>query len=64
MSSLSFYSSKEQQILMTNKKIRGIYKIVKKINNNVYIGSSVNIESRHQGHKKDLRNGKHHNYLF
>ncbi|CAM3707623.1 hypothetical protein BSI_39410 [Bacillus inaquosorum KCTC 13429] len=49
---------------MTNKKIRGIYKIVNKINIKVYIGSSVNIESRHQGHKRDLRNGKHHNYLL
>ncbi|MCY7919944.1 GIY-YIG nuclease family protein [Bacillus vallismortis] len=38
---------------MTNKKIRGIYKIVNKINNKVYIGSSVNIESRHQGHKRE-----------
>ncbi|WP_414617188.1 GIY-YIG nuclease family protein, partial [Virgibacillus sp. M23] len=59
MSSLPFYSLKEHQTLMTNKKIRGIYIIVNKINIKVYIGSSVNIESRHQGHNRDLRNGKH-----
>lgn len=60
----SILFSKGATNLMANKKLRGIYKIVNTFNNKVYIGSSVDIESRHQEHKRDLRNGKHHNYLL
>ena len=39
----------------------GIYKIENKANGKVYIGQSVNIESRWKGHKSNLRNNKHQN---
>lgn len=38
----------------------GIYKIVNKINNKVYIGESLDIERRWDEHKEDLNNNKHH----
>ena len=38
----------------------GIYQITNKINNKIYIGSSVNIEARWAGHRSDLKNKKHH----
>jgi group I intron endonuclease len=38
----------------------GIYKIVNKINNKVYIGESVDIDERWISHKEDLRNNEHH----
>ena len=39
----------------------GIYKIVNKVNNNIYIGSAVNIEDRQRGHISKLNNNKHEN---
>jgi group I intron endonuclease len=41
------------------KKICGIYKITSP-SGNFYIGSSVDVLSRWNGHKTDLRKGKHH----
>ena len=35
-------------------KIQGIYKIVNKINNKIYIGQSINIEERFKQHKRSL----------
>jgi group I intron endonuclease len=42
-------------------KISGIYEIVNKVNDKRYYGSSVNIKSRFQSHKKELRKGIHSN---
>ena len=39
----------------------GIYKITNKINNKCYIGQSINVENRIEGHIKDLINNKHKN---
>ena len=39
----------------------GIYKIVNKKNNKVYIGQSVNIKQRWALHKSELRNKYHEN---
>lgn len=44
----------------TNNMI-GIYKIQSKINNKVYIGSSINIKDRINDHKSKLKNNKHSN---
>ena len=38
----------------------GIYKIINIINNKCYVGSSINIISRWNQHKKDLKSNKHH----
>lgn len=40
--------------------IIGIYKITNKINNKIYIGSSINIKQRWKKHKTELNNRKHH----
>jgi group I intron endonuclease len=42
------------------KKISGIYKIVNRLNNKYYVGSSNNIKSRWRSHKYGLRKGTHH----
>ena len=46
-------------------KIKGIYKIINKIDKKYYVGSSVNIKdyscNRWQRHKYDLKNNNHHN---
>lgn len=42
----------------------GIYKIINKLNNNIYIGSAVNIFKRWGAHKNDLKNNKHANSKF
>lgn len=39
----------------------GIYIIINKINNKVYIGQSKNLEKRKQQHFKKLKQNKHHN---
>lgn len=41
--------------------ISGIYKIINKINNKFYLGSSKNLHKRWLRHKNDLKNNKHHN---
>jgi predicted GIY-YIG superfamily endonuclease len=43
------------------KKVWGIYKIINTITNKVYIGSSVNLEKRVNGHFSSLRSNKHEN---
>lgn len=40
--------------------MKGIYKITNILNNKVYIGQSINIESRWKGHLNDLNKNKHH----
>lgn len=40
----------------------GIYKIVNKVNNKVYIGQSIHLEERKIQHWSKLRNNKSHNY--
>lgn len=45
---------------MTYKKISGIYKIVNKIDNTFYVGSSINIYKRWYDHKWLLNKSKHH----
>ena len=35
-------------------KIQGIYKIINKINNKIYIGQSINITERLKQHKRSL----------
>ena len=42
-------------------KIKGIYRIKNVINEKSYIGSSINIKSRIQRHKSELKNNKHSN---
>lgn len=41
--------------------MKGIYKIVNKINNKIYIGSSKNFDSRFYNHVRSLRYGNHYN---
>lgn len=41
--------------------ITGIYKIINKINNKTYIGSSTDIKKRWRDHKWYLKENKHHN---
>lgn len=43
------------------EKISGIYKIINKVNNKYYIGSSKNIDFRWKIHIRQLNNQKHHN---
>jgi group I intron endonuclease len=43
------------------KKISGIYKIINKVNNKYYVGSSRNIKNRWNTHKQSLKNQSHHN---
>ena len=46
------------------KKISGIYKIINKINNHYYVGSSINIytsRGRFASHVRNLNRGTHHN---
>lgn len=40
--------------------MKGIYKIQNKLNNKIYIGSSVKLEARQQRHFKNLLEGNHH----
>jgi len=47
-------------MLVINSKKSGIYKIVNILNNNCYIGSTVNFKSRTHRHKRDLERKKHH----
>lgn len=42
--------------------IQGIYCIKNKINNEIYIGSSIHIYKRRNRHFSELRNNKHKNY--
>ena len=42
------------------EKIIGIYKIINKVNQKVYVGSSIDIKSRIRNHKSDLRGNRHH----
>ncbi len=41
--------------------VSGIYKIVNLLNNNIYIGSAINITARKANHFKNLRDNKHCN---
>lgn len=43
-----------------DKTSPGIYQILNKINNKIYIGSSIDIISRFHQHKTALRHNKHH----
>lgn len=54
---------KVEEINKKNKKdleIIGVYKIINKINNKMYIGSSNNIYKRWKEHINDLNKNKHH----
>lgn len=42
-------------------KISGIYKIINKINNKYYVGSSVNVKKRLRDHRSKLNHNKHPN---
>ena len=42
--------------------IIGVYGIVNKLNNKIYIGESNNIQERWENHKNDLINNNHHSY--
>lgn len=42
------------------KIVAGVYAIVNKVNQKVYIGSSVDVKKRWNLHRKELRNGNHH----
>lgn len=42
-------------------KTSGIYIIRNLLNNKVYVGQSKDILDRFQGHKRNLREGKHSN---
>lgn len=49
---------------MVKEKICGVYKITNKVNNKIYIGSSVNVYTRWRNHIYELNNNKHsNNYL-
>lgn len=38
-----------------------IYTITNIVNNNIYVGSTVNLKNRHRKHISHLKNKKHHN---
>jgi group I intron endonuclease len=40
----------------------GVYSIRNKVNNRIYIGSSISIENRYNSHIKDLSNHSHHSW--
>ena len=42
----------------------GVYKIVNKVNDKVYIGSAKDLRERERGHWEGLRKGKHHSVLL
>lgn len=42
------------------KILAGVYAIVNKVNQKVYIGNSVDVKKRWNGHRKSLRDGSHH----
>ena len=44
--------------------MRGIYKIVNKINGKFYLGSSVNFKKRKEKHLRDLKKNTHHSILL
>ena len=46
---------------MARRVICGIYMILNKVNNKVYIGQSVDIYKRWTKHRRELRNNKHDN---
>jgi len=59
-----FYSEeglKERQLKLKILRNCGIYIIQNKINNHIYIGSSVNIKQRFSQHKSTLRHNTHRN---
>lgn len=59
-----FYSEeglKERQSKLKLLKNCGIYFIQNKINNHIYIGSSLNIKQRFSNHKSTLRHNRHKN---
>lgn len=39
-----------------------VYKLVNRVNNRFYVGSSANIEKRFESHIDALRNSRHHNF--
>lgn len=41
-------------------KISGVYQIINTVNGNCYIGSSIDIKKRWNGHRRLLERGKHH----
>lgn len=43
-----------------NNSVSGIYQIRNVVNENLYIGSTVNIKKRWRNHISDLKNNKHH----
>jgi group I intron endonuclease len=43
------------------QKIVGVYRITNTANGMIYIGSSIDAVNRWRQHRKELRNGKHHN---
>jgi group I intron endonuclease len=45
---------------MRQEKVCGIYRILNKLNNKFYIGSSIDIYKRWYTHKNDLTKNKHH----
>ena len=52
------------QILRLGKEVKimiGIYKIENKVNGKVYVGQSVNIETRWKNHRCELNRGTHYN---
>lgn len=46
------------------KNVAGIYSIISKSNNKVYIGSTNNLRLRFQKHYSVLKNNKHHNKIL
>jgi group I intron endonuclease len=47
-----------------SKKLSGIYKIINKVNNKIYIGSSINLFKRKKEHFWALTRGNHHNIIL
>lgn len=52
---------KQSLLIKDLKKISGIYAIINKINNKIYIGSSCDIGGRIYWHLNYLKNNRHHN---
>lgn len=52
---------KMQSIYNGNSNKSGVYQIVNKLNNRIYIGSAFEFKSRFKQHLSSLRKGKHHN---
>jgi group I intron endonuclease len=51
-------------VLTSVSKESGIYQILNKVNQHIYIGSAINFYERFRRHRKDLRGNRHHSIIL